>query len=107
MFKSGFVLVLHPLLLPTHIVHRGKSRTVTERSVNMDDRHSAILWQLMQSFSTHSQENQHLNNPGGPLHEYNLLSLRPLMPPKQQLIIDLLVKMQELKALMDEIHAHN
>ena len=70
----------------------------------MDDRHSAILWQLIQSLGAQNQ-GEHMT--GHPPLEHGLLSLRPLMPPKQQLIIDLLVKMQELKALMDEIHAHN
>jgi len=73
----------------------------------MDDRHT-ILWQLMQSLG-YTQESHHQSEhmTAHPPFEHGLLALKPLMPPKQQLIIDLMVKMQELRVLMDEIHAHN
>ncbi|MCL2572779.1 MAG: hypothetical protein FWE11_10295 [Defluviitaleaceae bacterium] len=63
---------------------------------------SAMLWQLMQSLSGGTSEEQaHIQEQTG--FEHTLLSLRPLMPPKQQRIIDLMIKMQEVKALMHEI----
>ena len=68
----------------------------------MDNNQSAILWQLMQSL-TNTQE-----APASPAEEsrfeHNLLSLRPLLAPKQQKILDLLIKLQEVRALVNEIY---
>ena len=68
----------------------------------MDDRQSAMLWQLMQSLSTQTQDNlaPHTEEPQ---FEHTLMTLRPLLPPRQQKILDLIIKMQEIKALMYEI----
>jgi len=66
---------------------------------------SALLLQLMQSLNTHPQEDPILTEP--PPFEHTLLSLKPLMPPRQQRIIDLMIKMQELKALLYEIQEHH
>ena len=68
----------------------------------MDDRQSAMLWQLMQSLGTQTQESP-AQQPEAPHFEHTLLSLRPLLPPKQQKILDLMIKMQEIKALINEI----
>jgi len=68
----------------------------------MDDRQSAMLWQLMQSISNQTQDN-HVPHVEEPQFENTLLSLRPLLAPKQQKILDLLVKMHEIRALMDEV----
>jgi len=70
----------------------------------MDDKHSNMLWQMMQSLSANTQEDQNIPT-GQPTIESTLLSLKSLLPPKQQKIIELMVKMQELKALINEIQA--
>ena len=69
----------------------------------MDDRQSAMLWQLMQSLTAQSQESP-ATPVEEPILEHNLLSLRPLLPPKQQKILDLMIKMQEVKSLFNEIY---
>ena len=70
----------------------------------MDDRHSAMLWQMMQSLGSHTQED--CSPQSEPLqHEHILLSLKSLMSPKQQKIIDLMIKMQEVRTLIDEIQS--
>jgi len=63
----------------------------------MDDKQSAMLLQLMQSIGAqpHAEEQQ---------LEHMLMSLKPLLAPRQQKILDLMVKMQELQALLDEIN---
>jgi len=69
----------------------------------MDDRQSAMLWQLMQNLGTqpqgsptpHAEESQ---------FEHTLLSLRPLLSSKQQKILDLMIKLQEVKTLIHEIN---
>ena len=70
----------------------------------MDDRHSAMLWQMMQNLSTNTQDDHNIQPEQSPF-EHNLLTLRQLMPPKQQKIIDLMIKMQEVKALINEIQS--
>ena len=74
----------------------------------MDER-NAMLWQLIQSLGHQMPEAQ----PAGHPHqveqaqpEHYLLTLRPLMPPRQQRIIDLMIKFQELRALIEELHMH-
>lgn len=69
----------------------------------MDDKH-ALLWQLVQSLG-----NNHTEEPPqeSTYPDHYLLTLRPLMPPRQQRIIDLMIKFQEIKALMDEIQSHH
>ena len=69
----------------------------------MDDKQSAMLWQLMQSLGNQTQDN-HAPHIGEPQFEHTLMSLRPLLQPKQQKILDLLIKMQEIKALICEIN---
>ena len=66
----------------------------------MDDRHSAMLWQLMQGLSAQPGG---ANNAPPPTFEHTLASLRPLLSPKQQKIIDLMTKMNEVKVLLQEI----
>jgi len=66
----------------------------------MDDRNSAMLWHLMQNLSSSPQEEQ-VTEP--PQFEQSLISLRPLMSPKQQRVIDLMIKLQEVKALLHEM----
>ena len=68
----------------------------------MDDRHSAMLWQMMQSMSTNTQED-HITPAEPPTIENMLLSIRPMMSPRQQKIMDIMIKMQELRALINEI----
>ena len=70
----------------------------------MDDKHSAMLWQLMQSLSANTQDD-HAALTEPPPFEHSLLSLKPLMSPKQQKIIDLLVKMHEVRDLISDIQA--
>ena len=70
----------------------------------MDDRHSAMLWQMMQNLGTNTQEDNSVPLEQSPF-EYNLLTLRQLMSPKQQKIVDLMIKMQEMKMLINEIQA--
>jgi len=67
----------------------------------MDDRQSALLWQLMQSLNT-QLPGQDLHTNEAPM-ENTLLAIRPFLQPKQQMIIDLMAKLQEVKQLMDEI----
>jgi len=69
----------------------------------MDDRHSALLWQLMQSLTQEGQGA--LSEPT--TFEHTLLSLKPLMPARQQLVIDLMIKLQEIKALIGELDSHH
>ena len=69
----------------------------------MDDRQSAMLWQLMQSLGTQTQEGPILQAEE-PQFEHTLLSLRPLLQPRQQKILDLMIKLQEAKALVNEIY---
>ena len=66
----------------------------------MDDKQSAMLWQLMQSLNTHTQESPAQQEPH---FEHTLMSLRPLLQPRQQKILDLMIKLQEVKALINEI----
>ena len=69
----------------------------------MDDRQSAMLWQLMQGLTGGSQPHDGPDpSPAGQL-ENSLMSLKPLMTPKQQAIIDLMTKIQEVRALLQEI----
>ena len=67
----------------------------------MDDKHSALLWQLMQNLNTQEDHNI-AQEPQS--FEQLLLSLKPLMSPKQQMIIDLVVKMNEVKAILWELN---
>ena len=60
---------------------------------------SAILLQLLQSLGVPSEPNAEENQ-----FEHSLMSLRPLLTPRQQKILDLMVKMQEVRALLDEIN---
>jgi len=69
----------------------------------MDDKHSAMLWQLMQSL-TQDDQNAFTEQSA---FEHTLLSLKPLMPPRQQLVIDLMIKMQEMKTLIGELQSHH
>ena len=75
----------------------------------MDNKQSALLWQLVQSMGANApaahHPDEHNLQPEPPL-DNALLSLRPLMSPKQQCIIDLMVKMQEMRELIDDIHAY-
>ena len=68
----------------------------------MDDKHSAMLWQMMQSLNANTQEDQ--NIPAEPpTFEHALLTLKSLLPPRQQKLFELMIKMQELKALINDI----
>ena len=74
----------------------------------MDDRQSALLWQLMQGIGApapaddgHGFDSASYAQPA-PM-EHTLLALRPLMQPRQQRMIDLMIKMQEVAALMTEL----
>ena len=69
----------------------------------MDDRH-AMLWQLVQSLGHPPQEGHPAEEPHV---DHYLLTLRPFMPPRQQRIIDLMIKFQEIKTLMEEIQMHH
>ena len=64
---------------------------------------SAMLWQLMQSLNANTQESP-APHAEGPNFEHTLMSLRPLLAPRQQKILDLMIKLQEVKMLMDELH---
>jgi len=69
----------------------------------MDDRHSALIWQLMQSLTQEGQSAM-----AEPLtFEHTLLSLKPLMPARQQRVIDLMIKLQEIKTLINELDSHH
>jgi len=68
------------------------------------DNTSAMLWQLMQSMNTQTQDNAaHIT---GAQLGHNLMSLRPLLAPKQQKILDLIIKLQEASAILDEINSY-
>ena len=69
----------------------------------MDDKHSNMLWQLMQSIGAGGQVNDDTGPLPQPQFEHSLMSLRPLMSPKQQALIDLMIKLQEIKQLLHEI----
>ena len=72
----------------------------------MDDRHSAMLWQMMQNLGGSTQGGNTPDDQDTSEHsplEHNLLTLRQLMPPRQQKIVDLMIKIQEVKALINEI----
>ena len=61
---------------------------------------TAMLWQMMQSM-----QNQEDNNECPlPWPMDALLTLRPFMPPRQQLFIDLLIKMMEVKQIMEAMN---
>ena len=60
---------------------------------------SAMLLQLLQSLGTQSGSNEEENQ-----FEHTLMSLRPLLTPRQQKILDLMVKLQEIRTLLDEIN---
>ena len=86
----------------------------------MDDKHSAMLWQMMQSLGSQTQDDnsapaepgysdnfdtvpeEHQNHTNNPQIDM-LLSLRSLMSPRQQKLIDLMIKMQEMKVLISEL----
>ena len=69
----------------------------------MDDKQAAMLWQLMQNLTTQTQDSL-AHHTEEPPFEHTLLSLRPLLPPRQQKILDLMVKMQEVKAILSELN---
>ena len=76
----------------------------------MDERQSAMLWQLMQSLSTQTNETlanhtEEPTNANNHQFEHTLLSLRPMLPPRQQKILDLVIKMQEVMTLLEELSA--
>ncbi|MCL2378649.1 MAG: hypothetical protein FWC77_05930 [Defluviitaleaceae bacterium] len=66
------------------------------------DNTSAMLWQLVQSLNTQTQDSRAAQAEEPPF-EHTLMSLRPLLQPRQQKILDLMIKMQEVKALINEI----
>jgi len=61
----------------------------------MENMNSAMLLQLMQILSGDGHESP----------EMSLMALKPFMPPKMQLVMELMTKMQEVRELMDEISA--
>jgi len=66
----------------------------------MDEKHSALLWQLMQSLGGQPEGSPAFT----PQHQDGMLHmLKPLLSPKQQCMIDLLIKMNEIKALVAEM----
>ena len=74
----------------------------------MNDHKSALLWQMMQAMQGtqphDAQENGEEYNPQAlPWHIETLLTMRAMMPPKQQRQIDILVKIMELKELMTQV----
>jgi len=64
---------------------------------------SAIFMQLLQSLSESQTQESNFPNSEAPPFEHTLMSLRPLLAPKQQKVLDLMIKMQEVRALIDEI----
>ena len=79
------------------------ARRKKEVDETMDDRQSAMLWQLMQSLNGGSQPHDDADPLSSEQLEHSLMSLRSLMSPKQQAVIDLMIKIQEVRALLHEI----
>ena len=70
----------------------------------MDSNQSSILWHLMQS----AHENHLHETAETQLSLFDmLLKLRPEFPPKEQRFIDLMIKIREVKVLIDEINHDN
>ena len=67
----------------------------------MDNNQSSLLWHLMQS----AHENHLHGTAESQLSLFDmLLKLRPALPPKEQKFIDLMIKIREVKILLDEIN---
>ena len=62
----------------------------------MDDKQSAIIMQLMQSLGASGSEDNSF--------EKVLIGLKPMLAPRQQKILELIIKMQEIQTLLDEIN---
>ena len=66
------------------------------QSTSAEHNQSALLLQLMQS----------LNDGGGSAQQSPidmLATLRPMLSPKEQKLIDLMIKFREIRVLMDEL----
>ena len=57
----------------------------------MDDRQHALAVELINVLTEH------------PTQEYDLAELKPYMTPKQQMFIDLVEKLREMQALLEEM----
>jgi len=59
-----------------------------------------LLMQLLQSLETSDVQGAHSHLP----HPFNILEkVRPMLPPREQKFIDLMIKFHEMRVLMDEI----
>ena len=80
----------------------------------MSDMKSNLLWQLMQSMGMGGLEEIQSDAPEvNPSHVTldppwdTILMLRPMLSPREQRIIDLMFKLQEVKKLFEEIQKDN
>ena len=80
----------------------------------MSDMKSNLLWQLMQSMGMSGIDDIQADTPEIDSPHVTLdppwdtiLMLRPMLPPREQRIIDLLFKLQEAKKLFEEIQRDN
>jgi len=66
----------------------------------MNNEQSALLLQLMQSLNKNASEDlsSQLRSPID-----ILVTLRPMLSPREQKFIDLMIKFRELRVLMDEL----
>ena len=72
----------------------------------MDDKKMALMWQMMQGLGNNPEQSNidYGVNQGDTGLRDSLLSIRPMLSLKQQKIIDLMIKFNEIKELMGEIH---
>jgi len=71
----------------------------------MHNTQSSLLWQLIQSIN--DENTPELPEPPIPQNQpFDILfKLRPVLSAKEQRYIDLIIKIQEIKILMDEIQS--
>ena len=75
----------------------------------MHDMKANLLWQMMQSMGggeTLPAEVPEIQMDLPPPLDM-LASLRPMMPPREQRLIDLMIKLHELKTLMNEFQSES
>jgi len=78
----------------------------------MNDMKANLIWQLMQNMGISGDhqftpESQEMPEPYITLDPPwdMLLMIRPMLAPREQRMIDLLIKMQEMRILMDDIQS--
>jgi len=70
----------------------------------MHNTQSSLLLQLMQGLNGGMLDSPEPPIPLDPPFDI-LFKLRPMLSPKEQKIVDLMIKFQEIRVLIDEIHS--